>query len=183
MKAPFKINNRIDLGTDGSFSPGSEPRLMAALKEKKDGEKVFQSLVTRGAIEIVPVKEPKKASKAGKKSTKKNETEDKDESESTAKEQEEKAPEKGDKPVDNDTEETDDEKADDKAKVDSESESDDDTKLEAADGGQPDYKPTGKWEKNGYGGGMFEIINPKGFVVDTIRGEDKADERITKENK
>jgi len=79
---------------------------------------------------------------------------------------------KGDKVVDENTDTTDDETADDS-----------EAELESSDEGQPDYKPTGKWEKNGYGGGMFEIVNPKGFVVDTIRGEEKADARIEKENK
>lgn len=49
----FKINNRIDLGTDGIFLTGSEARLAKRLDEHEDGKKIFKDLKNRGAVSIV----------------------------------------------------------------------------------------------------------------------------------
>lgn len=176
MKKHFKINNRIDLGTDGSFTTGSESRLEAALNDKKDGDKIFASLVQRGAIVMqdAPEQQKPKAPKVNKPTSKstapKSKKEAENDTETTDEKAEQDSPKEDETKVEEQPEQADDEKAD------------NDKGLENNNAGQPDYKPTGKWEKNGYGGGMFEIINPEGFVVDTIRGEEKADARIEKEN-
>lgn len=39
---------------------------------------------------------------------------------------------------------------------------------------QPEHEPTGKYESNHYGGGNYEIIDPNGFVIDTMKGKPEA---------
>lgn len=47
---------------------------------------------------------------------------------------------------------------------------------------QPEHEPTGKYESNHYGGGNFEIIDPDGFVIDTMKGSDKVKAKIEELN-
>lgn len=60
----FKINNRIDIGTDGIFPTGSEKRLSKRLEEMEGGKKLFNSLVERGAISLVEATTAPKADTA-----------------------------------------------------------------------------------------------------------------------
>lgn len=46
----------------------------------------------------------------------------------------------------------------------------------------PDYPPTGKYEAKHYGGGNFEIIDPDGHVIDTVKGNEPAQAKVDELN-
>lgn len=156
MKEHFKINNLIDLGTNGKFLPGRERALYAKLSSMKEGEKIFDRLVNRGAItpeKDLEVETEKTGANAGDGNNDKGKGKD-------PKKSKKDGGENGDGDGGDENGEDDD---------------GDENKT-------PQYEPTGKYEFKPYGGGNCEIVDPKGYVIDTIRGHEKAEAKIKELN-
>jgi len=76
---PFRIRNRIDMGTDGRFDAGAEAHLRAKLDEMKNGEKEFQRLLNRGALVLEQPKKVEVSKNVASESKSKGKGEDEDE--------------------------------------------------------------------------------------------------------
>lgn len=182
----FKIRNRIDMGTDGLFDPGSESRLFQTLKTMKNGDKVFHHLINRKAVELIqPKPEPKKAphpnkakkedgGKSGETVVTDDPTSDEDQDETQD------PPATEEKDGVKDEAETSEEEAETTEASDEGEESEEAEETEAQQQDDEDVREaTGEWRINHYGGGRHEIIDPDGVVIETgVRGEQKAQKRL-----
>lgn len=159
LQEQFTINDTtIDLGTDGRFKPGSENRLYQKLKGRKDGPDVFARLVKMKAI-LLKESEAVAETKGVEDSAEKKPKAQKGSSNSG---QSDKKDGSDDEPKG----ETKDEKVDDK---------DDGDK-------QPEYEPTGQFEVKHFGGGRYETIDPKGFVIGELKGKPNAEAWLEEKN-
>lgn len=159
IKKKFEIDGTtIDLGTDGKFRPGSESRLLEKLSERKDGEKVFNRLVKRGAIKISEPKVSKAVDSIDSNANKEDEKKSKDSGQGKADEKNKSADETG--------------KSSDKGTEGSEGQNDD-----------PVYDATGKFEVHHIGGTLFHKADPDGKYLGEIKTKEKAHSWATDQNK
>lgn len=156
----FKINGTvIDFGTDGRYAPGRERALREYLEKRSDGDKVFASLVKRGAISTETQEQP----------------EPEVQEVSTG---EPIVPARGDKDVEEENA-----TSADPAETEAQEAQAGEEMEEATEARAPDYPPSGKWEFDHYGGGNCHIINPQGYITEQVRPTTAAEEKVAALNK